>query len=207
MSVCTCCQLFEALTQPWKLPDYTPKWWFHKRGGGLSVSCMCMHVSMATVLTGASTCSGWYQSGSVCFFFFFFSWGFREVCYSFVCGVKSSQAGVPVAGSTLNMSSIKLSHAKGKKDWGGKRERGGGKAQETNPSSVRCIDANPHWKSVMSVGLHCISALLFPPPSISSRLTAAFSSASSLDFASEQPLCCSASQCGFHRTHWYLTPG
>lgn len=40
--------------------------------------------------------------------------------------------------------------------------RGGGEApQETNPSSVRCLDANPQWKDVMSVCLHCVSPLLF----------------------------------------------
>lgn len=66
------------------------------------------------------------------------------------------------ASSTLNMSLLRLSHAK--RWWGGerKRKRRGWKApQETNPFSVRCLDANPQWKNVMSVCLHCVSPLLF----------------------------------------------
>lgn len=64
------------------------------------------------------------------------------------------------ANSTLNMSLLRPSHAKEKKER--ERKRGGGKApQETNPSSVRCLDANPQRKNVMSVCLHCVSPLPF----------------------------------------------
>lgn len=55
------------------------------------------------------------------------------------------------AKSTLNMSLVRLSHAEEGGGKIGEEGRGGKAPQETNPSSVGGRDANPQWKSVVSV--------------------------------------------------------
>lgn len=73
--------------------------------------------------------------------------------------------------STLNMSLVRLSHAEEGGGKIGEEGRGGKAPQETNPSSVGGRDANPQWKSVVSVS-HTLSV----SGSLLSRLTVSFTS-------------------------------
>lgn len=75
------------------------------------------------------------------------------------------------AKSTLNMSLVRLSHAEEGGGKIGEEGRGGKAPQETNPSSVGGRDANPQWKSVVSVS-HTLSV----SGSLLSRLTVSFTS-------------------------------
>lgn len=131
--------------------------------GNLQCVCMCVREMEGAVhlLEHSHGSRSWQQQLCSC----------RLVTWNWRNTLTCQKTGNPVAAvsvlhckasSTLNMSLLRLSHAK--RWWGGerKRKRRGWKApQETNPFSVRCLDANPQWKNVMSVCLHSVSPLLF----------------------------------------------